>query len=78
MPAISKKGRTLVDAETGSTICDGAVRESFRGERYVITGGEPPRHEGSTGRVYVYLEADYETRACEREYFPSVFGLEWR
>lgn len=78
MPPIVKQGRKLVDAVTGSTINVGAVRESGRGERYVVSGGEPPRHSASTGRVWCYLESEYgQPRATEYEFFPGVLDLKW-
>lgn len=38
----------------------------------VLESGSPPHKPSSSGRVYV---KQGETRA---EYFPHVFGLEWR
>jgi hypothetical protein len=40
---------------------------SFRGEEATVLDIVPPRHEGSTGRVYTELGAHY----------PSVYDLHW-
>ena len=45
--------------------------ESSRGDTYTVTGGNPPAHAGSSGRVFV--EADGRSA----EYFPSVIGAKW-
>ena len=52
----------------------GDILTDFRGERWKLIGAQPPRHEGSAGRVYVESLTD---RAFAREFFPSVFGLKW-
>ena len=39
-----------------------------RGAVAVITGGEVPRHSGSTGRVFTNIGS----------YYPSVFAAEWK
>ena len=56
----------LVD-EQGNEVRPGDTVVSFRGEPTVITGGRPPHHAGSTGRVY--------TQGAE--YYPGVFNLKW-
>jgi len=58
----------LVDS-TGAEILPGAVVYDFRGDPATVTGFEPPRRPGSTGRVYVTL------RGQEREFYPGVFAL---
>jgi hypothetical protein len=35
---------------------------------YTLTGGQAPRKENSSGRVWT---------ACGREFFPHVFDLKW-
>jgi len=59
---------------TRARVTYGDILTDFRGERWKLIGAQPPRHEGSTGRVYVESLTD---RAFAREFFPSVFGLKW-
>lgn len=66
-------GMVLVDARTGDPICAGSERLAGKTGRVVVTGGEPPLHRGSTGRVRVVERLSGLTR----EYFPSVVGAEW-
>jgi hypothetical protein len=47
---------------------------TFRGDPYVVTGGQAPRHEGSSGKVFVHPKGD---RRIERELYPSVFNARW-
>jgi hypothetical protein len=54
--------------DDGRTVLPGFIAFDFRGRQAVIEGGQHPRHEGSSGRVY----------ANGREYFPSVFNLKWQ
>lgn len=56
--------------QTGSKmpVCKGDIVEDFRGEKDEITGGEPPGHVPSTGRVYT---------AFGGSFYPSVYKLEW-
>lgn len=56
----------LVDAN-GIEKNVGDTGVDFRGEYSVLSGAEPPLHEGSTGRVYT-------TQGC---FFPSVYRLKW-
>ena len=56
----------LVD-EQGNEVRPGDMAVTFRGEPMAITGGRPPHHAGSTGRVY--------TNGAE--YYPGVFNLKW-
>jgi hypothetical protein len=53
------------EVNVGDTVVD------FRGDRATVTGGEPPKHEGSTGRV--------ETDDGEYKHwvYPSVYDLKW-
>lgn len=68
----------LVDAETKQIAVSGIVTD-FRGEEWTLVGGQAPRGEGKTG--YVFVEREFmggdEVRKMEREYYPSVFGLQW-
>ena len=57
----------LVDKD-GNIVHHGYKGTTHRGEEYVITGGRPPLHLGSTGRVWVEGGG---------EYFPTVFDLKW-
>lgn len=60
----------LVRAESKTPVFAGESLHSFRGrsDGHVLTGGRPPVHAASTGRVYVEPGG---------EFFPSVFGLQW-
>ena len=70
---VRKKGMRLILERTGEPIRIGDGVTSFRGEAYIVTGGEPPRHEGSTGRIWV-REAGTPN---ETEFFPGVFECKW-
>ena len=59
---------TLVRQDTNLPVEPGDTVFDFRGEASILTGGRPPQHAGSTGRVWV-------DDGCE--YYPSVFGLTW-
>lgn len=61
---------SLVHIHNGHTVTEGETVRNFRGEWEQITGGKPPHKAGSTGRVWIKGKAT--------EFFPSVFGLEWR
>jgi hypothetical protein len=54
--------------EAGDRVVD------FRGSRAQVVGWAAPRHPGSSGRVVVSFTGD---EAAVREYYPTVFGLEW-
>ena len=45
------------------------------GEYWVVEGGTPPHKPSSSGRVWVRLLDNPE---WNREFFPHVFGMEWR
>jgi hypothetical protein len=49
-------------------VLKGTKAATHRGEVDTIIGGRAPRHSGSTGRVWT---------ADGREYFPSVFDMQW-
>lgn len=59
---------TLVRQDTNLPVELGDTVYSFRGKASILTGGRPPQHVGSTGRVWV---------SGGGEYYPSVFGLTW-
>ena len=51
----------------------GDIYLTNRLESYELTGGRPPQHPGSTGRVWVKESKE----APQIEFFPSVIGLKW-
>jgi hypothetical protein len=55
-------------SKDGKPVNRGDKAISHRNEEYIITGGRPPLHMGSTGRVWVEGGG---------EYFPTVFDLKW-
>lgn len=57
----------LVHETTGKPVNVGDIITSFRGIEYLCTGGMPPHHSGSTGRIM----------ADDGEFFPGVFGCKW-
>lgn len=59
--------QVLVDIYTGWPLQVGEFRKSHSGEIYEVTGGRPPQHPGSTGRIWV--------RGAE--YFPGVLDAKW-
>lgn len=63
----------LIDDMTGWPVRVGDIRESNRGDTYVVTGGRPPLSLASTGRIYVALRGAEPTT----EFYPSVFGASW-
>jgi hypothetical protein len=65
---------TIGDVITGPVRMGDKV-ESHRGEKYTVTGGQPPRHGGSTGRVYVTERAG--KHGYTAEFYPSVIGCKW-
>lgn len=69
---ITKNGMTLCRKD-GSPVSVGDVLTDFRGDKATVTGGEPPRHSASTGRIYVREEG----REYTCEFFPSVFDCCW-
>lgn len=60
---------TLVRQDTNLPVKPGDMVFDSRGKACTLTGGRPPQHAGSTGRVWVESGA---------EFFPSVFGLAWK
>jgi len=70
---ITAPGWALVDVDSVPVI-RGATVETFRGDVFTVTGGMPPRHAGSSGRVYLRdpIEADRVI-----EVYPGVVNLRW-
>lgn len=67
-PVITRDGWVLQDAN-GLPVHEGESIFTRTGDaRHAITGGCPPKHEGSSGRVYC---------GPSREFFPHVFDLKW-
>lgn len=58
----------LIDKVTQVSVKVGEVRKDFRGKASRVTGGRPPKHGGSTGRIHVTNGG---------EFYPSVFGCAW-
>jgi hypothetical protein len=54
--------------DSNERVAKGVTALDFRGEVDTIIGGRAPRHSGSTGKVWT---------ADGREYFPSVFDMQW-
>ena len=61
--------------KAGKEIKEGDVLTSFSGEKARFISGTPPHKPGSSGRVYV--EEIEMTGKGRREYFPTVYALEW-
>ena len=66
-----KRGMVLVDEKTEEPVNVGDMRIGFRGVLYKVTGGEPPRHVGSTGRVYL------DDGQGELYMYPSIVNCKW-
>lgn len=64
----------LIKEKTGDIVNVGDVAHDFRGQAAIITGWAMPRHEGSTGRVYI---KEMDERGMTGEYYPSVYGMKW-
>lgn len=74
MSPIIESNWQLVYKHDGSPVHRGdRVATSKRDYVATVTGGRPPHHSGSTGRVYIV-----EENGAEREYFPQCFDLEWQ
>lgn len=67
MQETNNLGQWQLVNRAGRPVEEGQEIASSRGAWGVVTGGIPPRHEGSTGRVEVdgYL------------FYPSVYGCRW-
>jgi len=63
---------TLVETSSLRVIKAGDTVTSRNGDAIVAEGvGHPPRHAGSSGRIWV-VEKEWTG-----EYFPGVYGCEW-
>ena len=63
----------LVRKDIGQPVEVGETVVRRGGGEATVKGGRAPHKPSSTGRVYVD-----EGRTYTGEYFPSVYGLEWR
>jgi len=70
---IEKKGWALVYKSTGAKVVHNELIRDFRGEAWIVTGGNPPHHSASTGKIWATQLGGEGTR----ELFPQVFELEW-
>ena len=62
----------LVWAESGERVRKGdPAGGEF--ENWTVNGGAPPRHEGSTGKVWISSGQG----GSVREYYPSVIKAKW-
>lgn len=64
----------LINDKTGLEVSIGDKAVTFRGEAVTITGFEPPRHSGSTGKVYVTYDEDGRRGG----YYPSVIDCSYK
>ena len=62
----------LIDTKTNKEISIGDEVTTFRGEEGILTGVEPPTHNGTTGHVRVQL-GGYKGYG-EMRWYPSVIG----
>jgi hypothetical protein len=69
---------TALFNKEGRIVHPGEKVTDFRGTEWIVTGHEPPRSEGSTGRVRVHHVDDQEGPESSREFYPKVMGLEIR
>ena len=73
--SINKQGFTLIYKDGRGSVCAKELVTSSTGVKWVVEGGAPPHKPSSSGRVWVRLSAPM---SLSREFFPSVFGMEWR
>ena len=71
---ITKKGWALVHKETGIGVTEKEIVVSKDDVFWIVQGGTPPHKPSSTGRVWVATNGG----EWNREFFPTVFNLEWR
>jgi hypothetical protein len=64
----------LIYKDTGKPVIAGEPVHTHLGKAVIITGWQEPKHENSTGRVYVRTMQD---NAFEMSYFPAVIGAVW-
>ena len=72
-----KNGWTLIDTHTEQVVIFGMIYNDFRGDQKIIVDADPPRREGSTGRVYTGRVDEHNRRVTEGEYYPDVFRMKW-
>ena len=65
-------GDWVLQHKDGRPMAVGCKVVSFRGEEFELAGGAPPKHEASTGRVYIK-----SIFGGQLELFPSVYDLVW-
>jgi hypothetical protein len=65
----------LGSGTSNNAIGVGRVVTSFRGEKYVVSGGAAPHKPRSSGRVYVRPFGSDSPE--EIEFFPAVVDLVW-
>lgn len=65
MPTVYKLISNIDEQE----IANGETVTDFRGDTWTLAGFAPPRHAGSTGRVYLK-----DAEGHEAEYFPGVIN----
>ena len=70
---ITKGEWALVDSQTKQFCEPEQVVHDFRGDMYILVGGEPPKSSQSTGHIFIRTSRTGFTR----EVYPSVCGLEW-
>ncbi len=64
----------LIYEKTNTEVKAGDIAHDFRGDAAFVTGWQEPKHEGSTGRVYV---KEMREGGFEAGYYPSVYGMKW-
>jgi hypothetical protein len=57
----------LIDSVTQKSVKVGDKRETFRGEKVIMSGGTPPHKPSSTGRA----------QSSKGAFYPSVYGCQW-
>ena len=62
----------LIDTKTNKEISIGDKVTNFHGEEGILTGVEPPEHNGTTGHVRVQLDR-YKGNDSSR-WYPGVIG----
>lgn len=67
----------LVHENTLEPVKDDERVKDFRCDDAIVIGGEPPAHDGSTGRVTVIDNPDCESGGFVAQFYPTVYGLRW-
>ncbi len=62
----------VIDMHSGKTVSAGDTVRDFRGGAAKLISHSRPKHENSTGRVFV---EDIDT-GIRQEFYPGVYGLE--